>query len=498
MDVLELNDGPGGITKKEAKATFNTEVEKASDSSEKELVNLFLPQLPPGNIIPDWKKTKVYDEGSCTKMEIATELAFRYRAYQIDSADNDTSIIRMNTKLVIVKERETGNKTCYLEYDIRANGTGKNEYNSPSYSGLKIFTDMNGSIVKISRYVNGQRTVSSNIRKAADKKDFLSRIFLAQSLLANVDIQKGIRATKADYNSGAESEGDYIYLKIGNRLLRISREIYDKLMSGELTGYTDPETGIYYGGELEAAEIVASQDPDPEGENGNTNATNPYIPGEGSGGGVGGNSGSGSNGNPKNEQNERGSAKVPFPDTFRYKGYGVDGLDCFGVCSNVLEQLGYKICSKTEAIYLKKEFIDANKKHKLRDISDNDRSNTIRNIGTSEECVQYLKNAINQGIPVVVGVDYRTTLISNRTGEPINEGTTDHFIVIYEYSHDIDGLFFRYIESGRKLWANAKWQNYILRYSDGSLSGIKYKGEILDKENPTYTVTQYRTTIHNK
>ena len=74
------------------------------------------------------------------------------------------------------------------------------------------------------------------------------------------------------------------------------------------------------------------------------------------------------------------------------------------------------------------------------------------------ETVAYIKGAIDRGLPVMVGVNEADTeqQISAKTGRPINEGITDHFLIIVGYTAEKLGGAFPMPHAG--VWAVTKLQ----------------------------------------
>lgn len=483
-------DSARGITIPEAQSIFEKAIAESTSIVEVNPTSLFLPTLNLGCIVPNWstaKKSQTSNDGF-QRIDVEISSTYRYRAYQIVTSVNDTCVVNLLSKLVIVKDELTGNSGCFVEFFVRSNGCMKDNKKGKSvnypngegqydYSGLKIYTDMAGNIVRVNKYENGLSKCGIILTKAENATDYLWRIFVIQRLLSRIQFQKGMLVTRGgDYGLGAETDGRYIYLEIGGKVYRISLE---DLANGLVV--IDGDT--FYGGEIDASEIieylnqVQTMDPDPypndsnEWENWqkeeellrNRGEENPPE-----GGGI-----------PMNRK------KIEFGGNFRYHGYG-DAGNCFDVAVNILAQLGYKTTSAKDAFYIKTELMQDGV-HMLRNMESSDKNGVVQNIRTTKDCVDYLIESVGSDRPVVIGVDYKH-------GTNINERTTDHFLVIWGYGYEGNNLYFHYIETGRgsDFWGAAHDDRKKLYYDGNAISGIRYGKN--DKPSATYTVTQYRKT----
>ena len=59
------------------------------------------------------------------------------------------------------------------------------------------------------------------------------------------------------------------------------------------------------------------------------------------------------------------------------------------------------------------------------------------------EGIRLIKDYLNSNLPVVVGVHYKWR-------QKINDGTVDHWVVIYGYHYGKDGIIFDYVNTNRR------------------------------------------------
>ena len=83
-----------------------------------------------------------------------------------------------------------------------------------------------------------------------------------------------------------------------------------------------------------------------------------------------------------------------------------------------------------------------------------------------DKVVSAITHHLDCGCPVIVGVNH-TYGKKNSSGNPLNEGTTDHWVVIYAYGTSNDLMYFRYFETGSNyLFLNNREDIFI--YEPGS------------------------------
>ena len=259
----EDEENVDGIAISEARAIFERAVAESASLTETNPTSFFLPTLDIGNIVPDWstaKRSKTAT-GDFQSVDVRISATYRYRVYQIDTEYNDTCVVNLTNKMVIVKDEVTGQSGCFLEFFIRSNEYIKNHKKDETlnylncggmgdFSGLKIYTDIAGKIVRVNRYENGEAKCGVNVLIAENATDYLRRVFIAQCLLSDIQFQKGMSVTRGgDYTLGAETDGKYVYLEIGGKRYRISLE---DLANGMVVIDGD----AFYGGLLMQARLL--------------------------------------------------------------------------------------------------------------------------------------------------------------------------------------------------------------------------------------------------
>lgn len=116
-----------------------------------------------------------------------------------------------------------------------------------------------------------------------------------------------------------------------------------------------------------------------------------------------------------------------------------------------------------------------------------------------ENCINYITNMIDNGLPICVGVTHSVKRPNNTTeynGLWLNDGITDHFLCIYAYASNNNKKYFKYYESGRDGQSDCVSDENILIYDPNDGKPLFYcpksrRYTDLDK-NKRYDVSQIR------
>lgn len=109
----------------------------------------------------------------------------------------------------------------------------------------------------------------------------------------------------------------------------------------------------------------------------------------------------------------------------------------------------------------------------------------------TEKAVGYIKNALEKGVPVVVGVD-------DEDGSPGNyDKTTDHFLVVVGMGNDENGNYFRVYENATSDKSEGTAPNNKLYYNSecSKIEGIQKFDNSYSESVRCYVVSQVRESI---
>lgn len=119
-------------------------------------------------------------------------------------------------------------------------------------------------------------------------------------------------------------------------------------------------------------------------------------------------------------------ANINLGDASKFVSYGTNGVkNCLDLCKMILKKYGLSYFGSSTNIYK----LLYEKDGKLNYYGDNPKENYKKAIGCID---RHLEN----GRPIIVGVNHTI-------GRGINEGSTDHFVVIYGREY-VDGYYFYY------------------------------------------------------
>lgn len=95
-------------------------------------------------------------------------------------------------------------------------------------------------------------------------------------------------------------------------------------------------------------------------------------------------------------------------------------------------------------------------------------------IGNYERVAKCIEAHIDEGIPIIVGVNYKNTI----THTANKDWTTDHYVVIFGYEITNDGAKYLYYETGRSYGSGCIDKNNILKYVKGKINSDNTNFEI--------------------
>lgn len=126
-----------------------------------------------GNISPDWntseiiinKKSKVAKKF----VEVPISTTFRYRVLQTSSEEKKARRVKVYQELLVAPNSNNSQHGVFVVFYIATNKYIKwnkgilnhrfdNSGDMKKYSGLKIYTDLEGRIIRVNKYSNGKKT----------------------------------------------------------------------------------------------------------------------------------------------------------------------------------------------------------------------------------------------------------------------------------------------------------------------------------------------------
>jgi len=162
------------------------------------------------------------------------------------------------------------------------------------------------------------------------------------------------------------------------------------------------------------------------------------------------------------------SSKIIWISQFN-KEEGTNKKGCWRTCHKIL--INYGLGEKS-----------GYRDNLIQVVIENSTKKTIEvNKSKAKEGVKYIDKELEKGNPIIVGTHYKF-------GSNINEGTTDHFVVIVGRKY-VEGIQ-RYIfwDVGTRRGASTEWKFEL--QNDKLIAEKTYK-----QGNKTYTVTQVRKNI---
>lgn len=170
--------------------------------------------LPVGDFVPQWEEGISTDAPTLFSVDVPIKATYRYRVLRIDEKTQKVYTTTCYQELVVVKDLEgrMGYKVVLFipdrEYSIKNPGDVSrrltNGIDMGDYSGLKIFTDIEGRMTRVNRFLNGKKTVGIDLTKPETFEERLALYVRALKAIGKISIQR--QGTKATMSRG---EGDW-------------------------------------------------------------------------------------------------------------------------------------------------------------------------------------------------------------------------------------------------------------------------------------------------
>ena len=124
---------------------------------------------------------------------------------------------------------------------------------------------------------------------------------------------------------------------------------------------------------------------------------------------------------------------INLGDSSKFVGYNTNGVtNCLDLCKSILKKYGIKEYGSSSNVFK----LMHEKNGKLIHYG----TNIVENYNNAIECIdRHLEN----GRPIIVGVNHTIN-------KGINDGATDHFVVIYGREYHDDNLYYLYYEVGKR------------------------------------------------
>lgn len=226
LSESSLNEADTAVIE-EAKSTFEkacTQQLTMTDSKP----NTFSLEL--GALVPDWNSSVISYSNDGKRQSVDVKLkesTYRYRAYQTGKDEDDVRIVRFDQKLIIVKDLESEKSSCYVLFYIPTNDYARknkgiltnqtDNFSLPQdFSGLKMWTRLDGTVARINRYSGGTMTGTISFIGRNRVLHYSAKMKSLGYMLQNLTIQKGIPKTKGGQTpSSPEDEEGRLWIEMG-------------------------------------------------------------------------------------------------------------------------------------------------------------------------------------------------------------------------------------------------------------------------------------------
>ena len=213
------------ITAEEAQASFENEImskaTRSSSTRKQDLIRFSKHQFPFGDIVPKWSSGEASSVSKFANYETPIRSSYLYRAWRHKRMGKNKKKQWMCTKIIhkllVVKDAKTDKMYNYIELLIPTIhflnhhrnfnfNQLKNDGNMLDYSGLKVYTTLDGYLIRVNEYRNGKKVKGVYLGGTTDKEVYLAKKRMALAILKNTRIS--IKLPKVTTRSYDEFEYD--------------------------------------------------------------------------------------------------------------------------------------------------------------------------------------------------------------------------------------------------------------------------------------------------
>ena len=209
-DIIEIEHdkdiigGNGkGLSVIEAKEFFEKSIMSKSRAEQEPKDDKYYKErcmLPVGEFVPQWEEGISTDAPTLFSVDVPIKATYRYRVLRIDKKTQKVYTTTCYQELVVVKDLEgrMGYKVVLFipdrEYSIKNPGDVSrrltNGIDMGDYSGLKIYTDIEGRMTRVNRFLNGKKIVGIDLTTPGTFKERLAMYVMALKTIGQVSIQR--------------------------------------------------------------------------------------------------------------------------------------------------------------------------------------------------------------------------------------------------------------------------------------------------------------------
>ena len=209
-DIIEIEHdkdiigGNGkGLSVIEAKEFFEKSIMSKSRTEQEPKDDKYYKErcmLPVGDFVPQWEEGISTDAPTLFSVDVPIKATYRYRVLRIDEKTQKVYTTTCYQELVVVKDLEgrMGYKVVLFipdrEYSIKNPGDVSrrltNGIDMGDYSGLKIYTDIEGRMTRVNRFLNGKKTVGIDLTTPGTFNERLALYVRALKTIGKIFIQR--------------------------------------------------------------------------------------------------------------------------------------------------------------------------------------------------------------------------------------------------------------------------------------------------------------------
>lgn len=183
-----------------------------------------------GTITPDWAAAISTRTDRLENIEVPIQTTYRYRVLQSEGNQRVHRRVKCYHKLLIVRDKTNGGMRSFIVFYVGTNdymkhhkgilsNRFKNDGDMKTFSGLKIYTDLEGRLVRVNKYEEGCKVRGVYLANITTCHEYNQKMWVVLGMMKHWVLQKGTCRSSALTRSSSEDDDwwDYDdYWDIGN------------------------------------------------------------------------------------------------------------------------------------------------------------------------------------------------------------------------------------------------------------------------------------------
>lgn len=175
-----------------------------------------------GTITPDWDAAISTQTDRLENIEVPIQTTHRYRVLQSEVDKRGHRRVKCYHKLLIVRDKTNGGMRSFIVFYVGTNdymkyhkgilsNRFKNDGNMKTFSGLKIYTDLEGRLVRVNKYEDGSKVRGVYLADITTRHEYNQTMWVVLDMMKHWVLQKGTRTSNALTRTSSEDDDWWNY-----------------------------------------------------------------------------------------------------------------------------------------------------------------------------------------------------------------------------------------------------------------------------------------------